>query len=321
MRTDTLSAPTHAPMFIVGAQRSGTTLLRLMLHGHPNLHIPSELGFLVKHLNMDRSTPAVEEFRSQLSSDRLFRATGQAVPQANSYQACLHSIFPTPPLEEPQVHFCGGVIHDRFAELIRWWPDAKFIYLTRDPRDVARSVIQMGWDGNCWYGVDRWIAAVDEAVQLEGQIESSNWHQLSYEELVSSPVEQLTSICSFLDLSWNDGLLAYPATTTYQSPSVEAAFRWKTKATDTEVALVEAKVGSRLSQSGYESSGIQSLSVGPFKRFFLRVQNRLVRIRFRLTRYGFWNVAMAAFTTRFGPRKVATRFLLNMQQIDDLLMK
>ena len=321
MRTDTLSTPTHAPVFIVGAQRSGTTLLRLMLHGHPNLHIPFELGFLVEHLNTDRSTPAVKQFQSQLSTDRLFRATEQVLPQADSYQACLYEIFPTPPPEEPEVHFCGGVVHDRFAELIRWWPEAKFIYLTRDPRDVARSVIRMGWAGNCWYGVDRWISAVDEAVQLKGQIESSNWHQLSYEELISSPVDQLTSICSFLDLPWSEGLLAYPSTTTYQAPSAEAAFRWKAKATHTEVALVEAKVGPRLSESGYESSGTQSLSVGPSRRFLLLVQNRLLRIRFRLNRYGFWNVAMGAFTTRFGPRKVATRFLLKMEQIDDLLMQ
>src|SRR5581483_4079891 len=40
-------APTpHRPIFIVGANGSGTTLLRLMLDSHPNLAIPPETGFL-----------------------------------------------------------------------------------------------------------------------------------------------------------------------------------------------------------------------------------------------------------------------------------
>src|SRR5215472_17733908 len=35
-----------APFFVVGAQRSGTTMLRLMLNNHPRLAIPVESGFI-----------------------------------------------------------------------------------------------------------------------------------------------------------------------------------------------------------------------------------------------------------------------------------
>src|SRR3954467_9639002 len=44
-----LRARRQAPMpFIVGAPRSGTTLLRFMLDAHPELAIPPETGFLTQ---------------------------------------------------------------------------------------------------------------------------------------------------------------------------------------------------------------------------------------------------------------------------------
>ena len=36
----------QAPIFIVGCGRSGTTMLRLMLNEHPEIHIPNESWFL-----------------------------------------------------------------------------------------------------------------------------------------------------------------------------------------------------------------------------------------------------------------------------------
>ena len=53
--------------------------------------------------------------------------------------------------------------------LTRIWPDARFIHLVRDPRDVARSVIPMGWAGNTWVGVERWM----EAERLWDRVRSS----------------------------------------------------------------------------------------------------------------------------------------------------
>src|SRR5687767_5976471 len=38
--------PNSVPFFVVGAQRSGTTMLRLMLNNHPRLAVPFESGFI-----------------------------------------------------------------------------------------------------------------------------------------------------------------------------------------------------------------------------------------------------------------------------------
>jgi hypothetical protein len=38
-----------APIFIVGAQRSGTTMTRLMLNAHPNIAVPFETNFIPQY--------------------------------------------------------------------------------------------------------------------------------------------------------------------------------------------------------------------------------------------------------------------------------
>src|SRR6185369_10561789 len=53
----------------------------------------------------------------------------------------------------------GATVHRHFDRLLRIWPVARFVHLVRDGRDVARSVIEMGWAGNLWTGCDRWIDA------------------------------------------------------------------------------------------------------------------------------------------------------------------
>jgi len=50
--------------------------------------------------------------------------------------------------------FVGATVHRKFDKLLMIWPDAKFIHVVRDPRDVARSVVKMGRVGHVYYGAD-----------------------------------------------------------------------------------------------------------------------------------------------------------------------
>ena len=74
--------------------------------------------------------------------------------------------------------------------------------------------------------------------------------------------------------------------TTYERPEVGAADSWRTSALSREMQLVEARVGRRLAEAGYEHIGLAPLSIGPLMRLRLRGQSRYRRTRFNVERYG-----------------------------------
>ena len=45
------------PIFLVGAERSGTTLMRLMLDSHPDVAFGEEFEFAVTHIGADGTFP------------------------------------------------------------------------------------------------------------------------------------------------------------------------------------------------------------------------------------------------------------------------
>ena len=68
--------PIEAPLILIiyGALRSGTTLLRLMLDGHPGISCPGEADFLVDYISEEH-----KEFKidfKELEENRIFKASG-----------------------------------------------------------------------------------------------------------------------------------------------------------------------------------------------------------------------------------------------------
>ena len=92
------------------------------------------------------------------------------------------------------------VLHRHADKVLTLLPNAKVIHLLRDPRDVARSAIGMGWAGNVFHGASPWIATEDgwEAATTSHQALA---HEIRYEDLVAHPEATLTDLCAFLGLS------------------------------------------------------------------------------------------------------------------------
>src|SRR5688572_25591302 len=66
--------PVREPIFLVGAHRSGTTLLRLMLDSHPQLSFKFESEFLTRHIAADGRLPAVTDYQAILALDNIFQS-------------------------------------------------------------------------------------------------------------------------------------------------------------------------------------------------------------------------------------------------------
>jgi hypothetical protein len=97
------------------------------------------------------------------------------------------------------------------AYLLASFPDAKFVLLTRDPRDMALS-----WkrSPNHPDGVKRaanqWKADQGQNLTLYAHLKESDRIILTqYEDLVSNPERELKHLCSFLNLAYTDEMLDY----------------------------------------------------------------------------------------------------------------
>lgn len=283
------------PIFVVGAERSGTTLLNLMLDGHPELAWLGEFEFALKAIP-ERGWPDLAAFRDWLSIERMFLALELDVDPALSFEELLNS-FLLQVRKRAGKRRVGATTHKDFDKLPRLWPQARYVHLLRDGRDVARSRIGMGWAGNLWCASWGWLEAEQTWDVLKAQLAPQAWIEVRYEDLVGDPRGELERICDHIGLSFDEGLLAYPGTTTYSLPDAAMAYQWKRKLSPHELGLSEAVIGPMLATRGYPASGAPGLEVTPAQRRRLRVQDRLARTRYRVKSFGLPLVA-ADFLTR-----------------------
>jgi hypothetical protein len=292
---------TSQPFFLVGAERSGTTLLRLMLDGHPELAWYSEFEYAVDLMPEAEGYPDLRAYHDYLKADRIFRLSGFTIAANLSYPALVDS-FLEQKRSQHHKRIVGATVHRHFDRLLRVWPDARFVHILRDGRDVARSVIDMGWAGNLWTGCDGWIEAEQLWEAVCRAIPSDRHMTIRFEELIQDPVRQLTRICDFCGVGFHQAMLDYPKYTTYRPVDPKRISSWKDQFSENEIRLVEARIGSMLVERGYELSNLPPLTVTPALERRFRRQDYWSRLHFRFRRYGYSLVIRDYLSRRLGFR-------------------
>ncbi|MGB3240581.1 MAG: sulfotransferase [Geitlerinemataceae cyanobacterium] len=273
------------PILLVGAERSGTTMLRLMLSHHPEIAWCNEFEYSVDLISDTQEFPKLDRYYEWLETHRIFRKTGFKIDRTLDYPQLVNS-FVCQKQEQTEKSIVGATVHRDFDKLLKIWPDARFIHIIRDPRDVARSCIGMGWAGNVWTGVQRWLKAEQLWEQLALKIPEERRIEVRYEALIAEPVQTLSRLCDFMGTSFDEAMLHYPETTTFSYPDPKLIYQWRRKLSDYEIALVESQVDTLLEKRGYEPSGLPTLNVTPLIQQQLRLQDWWFRWQFRLKRYG-----------------------------------
>ncbi|CAN5571392.1 sulfotransferase [soil metagenome] len=288
MQSENEMAP--AP-FIVGVPRSGTTLLRLMLDSHPQLAIPNESHFffelvkrtdaepplasgefhqlVVSHFTWQNFALDEDEFRAALGESRPFDIAHGIRALYRLYAAR----FGKQRWGEKTPDY--GMLMPQIAALL---PEAHFIHVVRDGRDVAVSKRHL------WFGPGNDIAAQAEAwqawIRRARDLAKSCPHYLEirYEALVRSPREVLEQVCDFIALPFTEEMLRYhtradarlgevkswanPAIScdqlrslhelTVRPPQADRIERWRNELTAPELRTFEAVAGELLAELGYE---------------------------------------------------------------------
>jgi hypothetical protein len=312
--------------FVVGCGRSGTTLLRLMLNAHPDLAVPPESHFLRYAAEKPERVAPSRLIEIALASDRfaewgmdpgIVRTSAASLPPRTLAEAAdlIFSAYaaargkPRWGDKTPPYVMCL----DGLATIL---PDARFVHLIRDGRDVAQSFsgVDFGPPKDPVAQAYYWRRHVTSGRRAGARLGPDRYLEIRYEDLVEDPKRQLRSICGFADLAFDEVMLRYRETVPSAVPAGDRAYQantempivkgirdWRTSMSPQDVAAFEAVAGDVLAALGYELSGAR-----PPRGVDARLAVAKARIRFLETRT---RVSAARSRARSSRRRVPTEGL------------
>jgi hypothetical protein len=293
----------RAPLFLVGSERSGTTLLRLMLDHHPKIAFDKEFDYAVTRVSDSGELPSLQVYLDWIAT---VRGADHAIDRSLNYRELVSDFLSQKQAASGGKPYVGATVHRNFDRLRFLWPDARYIHLIRDPRDVARSVVQKGWAGNVYQAAEFWIQAENCWESLVPYVADDRSIQIHYEELVTQPQATLARICAFVGVEYTHEMLSYTADAPqYPPPDPALASQWRTRLSPADVALVEVRTGPLMESRGYPASGYPLPAIGPVRHEVLLTAARLHRFRARVQMLGPGLVAMDVLGRRAGPRRLA----------------
>ena len=273
------------PIFLVGAERSGTTVLRLMLRAHSQISWCNEFEYVVDLMNDEQQWPDLDTYYNWLKTHRIFRASNFKIDISLDYPQLVNS-FLRQKKEKEKKPIVGATVHRHFDNLLRIWPKAKFIHIVRDGRDVARSCIGMGWAGNVWTGIERWIEVEHLWAEMKDSLSESQKIEITYESLIGDAENTLEQLCNFIGVSFEPAMLEYYKNTSYDLPNPKLLYQWKTKLSNREIQLIESRIAQMLVERNYELSNLPAMKPGWLSRSTLRTQCWWKRLQFRVNQQG-----------------------------------
>lgn len=284
-----------SPVFIVGAHRSGSTLLRIMLDHHPQIALTHEFDFTMHLVSGDGEPPDLKSFYAHLALNGSYIRSGFKIDRSLDFNALLNSFLKQ---ARSNKRIVGMSCHANFDRLPYFWPNARYIHLVRDPRDVAPSSVKLGIDGDIYMAAGRWVEAEKIWETLRRRIPEENFIEIRFEDLVVSPCDELTKICQFLGLSYSESMLSYSSHSDYDLPDATVSQRWKNSVPAKDVQLIEAQVNGLLSQRGYSPSGLDTYKVTLVDKIWHRLMNSWRRLRHDVVHGGLYYATFMRLTRK-----------------------
>jgi hypothetical protein len=270
IRMTATTASNLAPIFVGGAGRSGTTLLRVILDTHPRIVCGPELKVTpliceLWHACQFGYLPALEHHH--LTADDLAQSFRNLIASLLE-KDCAVAGKPRVAEKSPNNVFF-------FAHLNRLFPDSPLIHVIRDGRDVVCSLTRMNWRSaktgeplestrDASSAAMYWVRAVSAARAAAQQIPAlaQRYFELRYEQLIAAPEETLRPLFAFLGEEWDSRVLHYherfrnlggesSAGQVSRPINTRALARWKTDLSEADKDAVKQIAGPLLLELGY----------------------------------------------------------------------
>lgn len=256
-----------------------------MLDSHPDITCCEGFEFMVACVGDDGTRPPIEQYHDYLSTHAIFGSSQLTIDPELDYDALVNDFF-AQRLGISGKSTVAAMVHMDIDRILHIWPEARFIHLIRDPRDVALSVIQMGWFGTVYEAVDKWIHAETGWDRLVAQIPGDRWIELQFADLISDHEAQLRRVCAFLDVDYTDQMLSYADETDYGLPNPSRIGSWKGKMSDRDLGILEGKVGPLLEARGFEPSGVTPHVPSGIEVKRLELESSLLQWKQRIDKFG-----------------------------------
>jgi hypothetical protein len=277
---------TRQPIFIIGTQRSGSNLLRLILDQSEHIDAPHPPHLLQHFMPLESRYGDLGDDANfhMLASDMVGYVNSNPVPWPRQFSVdevadnCrAHSVIAVMERLYVLSAQCSGAdvwcnksmanVH-YIAQLEQEGLRPHYIHLYRDGRDVAASFLKCPvGEKHVYFIAQQWAEEQELALHWKKTLGEERVSTIVYEELVASPRAVLEPILAKSGIPWGEGLLEY-----YRSQharlTADAGQMWKNVVTPVDrsrasryrerlsaaqIAIFEAVAGKTLVRLGYQT--------------------------------------------------------------------
>ena len=270
-----VSEEMDSPIFIVGMNGSGTTMLADCLGKHPGIYmLPHETYVIPYYMQNNNKYGDLSELSSR-------KKLVNELAAHKAYWAVNNHERIEVPDEFLLENGLAGVISGLYryfaaknGNKVRWgdktpmyvqhmtsiaelFPSAQFIHIYRDGREIAQS-LNRRWNLDPRRSIYRWRKTLQIAREQAKQLGQVRYMEVSFESLTKTPEQELKKICEFLRVDFDNAVMQS------SMPHMNAALlqdnknqliennnKWKQYFSENTVAQLELIAGKTLNELGY----------------------------------------------------------------------
>jgi hypothetical protein len=275
------------PTFIIGSQRSGTTMFRLMLNNHPDICVPHESVFItVFYRKLDEygnlnNSDNMRNLLTDISAHPLV-VRGKLIPCQEAVLACspttyaelITAIFDSYAAQKGKSLWCDKTpFYTEDIDLLNnIFPNSRFIHIVRDGRDVALSQKNMSWLSSNLPNIARqWQHKAILCHKVGAVLGPARFLEIKYEDLVLNTESTLQDVCRYLGVNFSKDMLNYHEeaenvvpgesikwhTNSIKKPDPAKVLAWRTNMPRSDRVIFEQFAGDALEMLGYERENLK----------------------------------------------------------------
>ncbi len=229
-QTEGMSTPSFQPVFLLCSERSGSNLFIRLLDSHPDFCGPPP-SHLIRTLALNLTRLGDVEQDEQAWQRLLDVSTRVMQHQLGVWQCSMDARTLSRCVEERSVRGVISAIYTAEAHaqnktrsvikenrihiflpfLMQVFPDARYVWVVRDPRDMALSWKRSSnHPGDVRRGTQVWLQDQERFRQILGYLApSGRIMRLRYEDIVQTPEPALTTLCDFLQVAYDPAMLNF----------------------------------------------------------------------------------------------------------------